>query len=395
MSLRVSRRTYFSTTCLSIFSVLCAVLIGCMRPPVPPKQLVEGNVSADRPSRQTVAARVTERLATGEISAGVRNLLVNGKTFRAAVVDIPLGSVEIKVGLAQRRVGCTEQLADIARRYGAVAAINGCFFDAYSDRRIRNPHHTLLTDGELVHRGEVGSTVGFAPNRRPRIARLTVKIVGSLDGSEGWPDNWYAYWINRYPEGETTATIFTRHWAEPTTPGGGAQIVVRHGMVADVRRGPALIPADGFVLYLRGREEYMAERFRVGRRCSYRVSLQSETDADFWPEVSEALGCGPALVRAGHVTVNPEAEGFRHPKILTLACARSAVGVTSDGRLLLVTCGAATISELAELMRSLGCEAAMNLDGGASSGLWLRGKYLATPGRPISNALLVLERRRG
>lgn len=139
----------------------------------------------------------------------------------------------------------------------------------------------------------------------------------------------------------------------------------------------------------------MAERFRVGRRCSYRVSLQSETDADFWPEVSEALGCGPALVRAGHVTVNPEAEGFRHPKILTLACARSAVGVTSDGRLLLVTCGAATISELAELMRSLGCEAAMNLDGGASSGLWLRGKYLATPGRPISNALLVLERRRG
>ena len=41
-------------------------------------------------------------------------------------------------------------------------------------------------------------------------------------------------------------------------------------------------------------------------------------------------------------------------------------------------------------MQALGCEQAMNLDGGASSGLWLSGGYLRQPGRPISNALLVL-----
>lgn len=35
----------------------------------------------------------------------------------------------------------------------------------------------------------------------------------------------------------------------------------------------------------------------------------------------------------------------------------------------------------------------MNLDSGASSGLWLRGTYLRTPGRLISNALLIQEQR--
>ena len=36
---------------------------------------------------------------------------------------------------------------------------------------------------------------------------------------------------------------------------------------------------------------------------------------------------------------------------------------------------------------------AMNLDSGGSSGLWLRGTYLRTPGRLISNALLLQEKR--
>jgi len=43
-------------------------------------------------------------------------------------------------------------------------------------------------------------------------------------------------------------------------------------------------------------------------------------------------------------------------------------------------------------MQTLGCRDAMNLDGGASSGLFLRDAYLTKPGRDISNALLVMAR---
>jgi exopolysaccharide biosynthesis protein len=40
-------------------------------------------------------------------------------------------------------------------------------------------------------------------------------------------------------------------------------------------------------------------------------------------------------------------------------------------------------------MLKSGAYQAMNLDGGASSGLYYYGKYITQPGRDISNALLV------
>jgi exopolysaccharide biosynthesis protein len=107
------------------------------------------------------------------------------------------------------------------------------------------------------------------------------------------------------------------------------------------------------------------------------------------------MGCGPRLVINGRVVVDAAGEGFSHPKILRLACVRSAVGLTEDGFLLLVTCSPATISQLAHVLQSFGAYQAMNLDGGASTGLWCRGGYLTRPGREISNTLLVLERNGG
>jgi exopolysaccharide biosynthesis protein len=89
--------------------------------------------------------------------------------------------------------------------------------------------------------------------------------------------------------------------------------------------------------------------------------------------------------------VDPVSEGFSSEKILTYSMARSAVGVTKDNKLLLVTVNSATIGELAEIMKSLGAYNAMNLDGGASSGLYYKGSYLTTPGRELSNALVIYE----
>ncbi|MGH2403023.1 MAG: phosphodiester glycosidase family protein, partial [bacterium] len=102
--------------------------------------------------------------------------------------------------------------------------------------------------------------------------------------------------------------------------------------------------------------------------------------------------CGPRLLRGGEASVDALAEGFSYPKILTLSLPRSAIGLTRRGTLLLVTSGSATIVELARLMRALGAHDAMNLDGGASSGVWTDGRYLTTPGRDLSHALVVVRR---
>ncbi|MEM3433288.1 MAG: phosphodiester glycosidase family protein [Candidatus Methanomethyliaceae archaeon] len=329
------------------------------------------------------------RLPAGSVKSRSQTLAVSGTKVTVQVVEAPLGSVRTQVGLARGVVGATEALEAIASRHGAIAAINGSFFDAYSSRAVRNPYGTLITKGKVVHISDHPTVLAAWPNGRVAIGWARLRIVGGLDGNYTFPDNWYAYGINDYPQGLNWAELYTPDWASQTAPAGGVAIQVRRGIVAQKHTGSVNIPPDGYVLYLRGRETYLVERFRIGRLCSYRIELESG-DGQHWLSAREVLGCGPLLVKNGQVVVDPPREGFDDPKVLTLACARSAVGLTPDGRLLLVTCRQATIARLAAAMKALGCVDAMNLDGGASSGLWFRGSYLTTPGRPISNALLLL-----
>ena len=59
---------------------------------------------------------------------------------------------------------------------------------------------------------------------------------------------------------------------------------------------------------------------------------------------------------------------------------RTAVGVTEDGKIVLFICDGridqskgATLEEVAMIMKSIGCVHAMNLDGGGSTGMWVKG----------------------
>jgi hypothetical protein len=131
----------------------------------------------------------------------------------------------------------------------------------------------------------------------------------------------------------------------------------------------------------------------------------------------DLLQAGPLLVAGGAVAYDPraDAEGFaaaahqfdsditagRHP--------RAALGL-ADGRLLAVACdgrsrrdAGLTLRELAQLMVALGCEQAINLDGGGSTSLVSGGALRNQPrrafedpvpgGRPVSTALVFVPRR--
>ena len=329
-------------------------------------------------------------LPRGGIRRDSRRLSVGGQTVAVTVLDVPLGSFTLKLGLAKDRVGCTESLAAIARRHRAVAAINGCFFDAYSDRPVRNPYGNLISDGGLLHTSDHPTTLGVWPDGTVAIGRVRFRVEGrALHRVLGY-QRWYAYGLNDYPEGQTWATIYTPQWSQGRTPT-GLWAIVRNGCVAGKGQGSIAIPPDGYVAFCCGREAQLHKRFDVGQECTYQLTAESADDLD-WLSAQEALGCGPLLVRNGEVCADPQAEGFRDPKILTNAGNRSAVGLTGDGHLLMITSSSATTSQLAQAMKALGCRSAMNLDGGASSGLFHQEAYLTRPGRDISNALLVLSR---
>jgi Phosphodiester glycosidase len=134
------------------------------------------------------------------------------------------------------------------------------------------------------------------------------------------------------------------------------------------------------------------------------------------PEAAPAIvvGAGPRLLRGGRVAVAADAEGFAPPQapsffrsFVASRNPRTLAGVRADGTLLLVTVdGRApgwsvgmTLRQAARLMRSLGAVDALNLDGGSSTAMTVRGELVNRPsdrvgGRPVerrvSNGLFVM-----
>lgn len=130
----------------------------------------------------------------------------------------------------------------------------------------------------------------------------------------------------------------------------------------------------------------------------------------------DLLQAGPLLVREGRTVFcrREDAEGFSAGKaqfdsdITDGRYPRAALGL-AGGRLWAVVCDGRsrhdcglTLEELADYMRALGCESALNLDGGGSTTLVSGGRLVNRPrkdhevpevgGRPISTALIFAAR---
>lgn len=104
-----------------------------------------------------------------------------------------------------------------------------------------------------------------------------------------------------------------------------------------------------------------------------------------------ALASGPRLVTYGVPGVYPHDEGFRDSH-LYMKARRSALGVTKQNKLLLVTVDRPIyLSKLAWIMRELGAYHAINLDGGSSTALHYKGRSICHPGRSMTNLVVVYD----
>jgi hypothetical protein len=105
---------------------------------------------------------------------------------------------------------------------------------------------------------------------------------------------------------------------------------------------------------------------------------------EVWP-VETAIGGGPRLVHNGKIEITYREELFPGAGFPDDAnYSRAAIGGTKDGRIVLFVTGVKgsdeslglTLRQLASEMKTLGCEEAMNLDGGGSQSLVVLGKCI-------------------
>ncbi|NEP09272.1 MAG: phosphodiester glycosidase family protein [Symploca sp. SIO2C1] len=165
-------------------------------------------------------------------------------------------------------------------------------------------------------------------------------------------------------------------------------IVQERQLVADPRLNEGLMDNPNNASYLDkilNRTEF--RRYSCGSTFRYDIALHSEAIPEDCILV-DALGGGPGLLPA--LTLFQEGFlDFEDGKVIRDALgtkrlnARSAVGITREGDILLVMAAqkpelpqnsGVSLPELAEFMKSFGVEEAMNLDGGSSSALYYQGE---------------------
>lgn len=123
----------------------------------------------------------------------------------------------------------------------------------------------------------------------------------------------------------------------------------------------------------------------------------------------DVINGGPQLLRDGKIEITTDAEGFNwqeNPEFYyrfgVRRNPRTLAGITATGKLLLVTVDGrqpgwsvgASFVESAKIMRSLGAEDAVNLDGGGSTAITINQQLVnrpsdATGERPIADAITI------
>ncbi len=308
-----------------------------------------------------------------------------GRPVRLNVIEADLNvnpKLRVEPVLASTTLSRKASITAMAKRNNSLVAVNGAFFLPQTGC----PLGTMMVNKKL-YTGPVFNRVamgifdnGFAMDR--------VKLNATI--KSGWNtiklDN-----INQ-PRMSIAYTIaYTPDWGQlsPTTPKNGVQIVVSNNNITSITKSRVQIPKDGYVIV--GPASVLGSL-----KVKEKISLDIKTLPD-WENVNHIISGGPYLVKDGKVYVDIQdqkllAIGGRNP--------RTAIGYTKDNHFIIVTADGRegssiglTLKELAYYMQKIGCVNAMNLDGGGSTVMYVKGYITNKPpvkgGIALSNALTI------
>lgn len=328
-------------------------------------------------------------------------------------------AVTLSSAHAGDRILGLEPVDVIARRRGAVAAVNAGFFNT----RNGDPAAVMKIAGELVSdatltRGVVA--IGPAQGRVPqtltfdqlgatqslRYARNGATVTVPIDGVDTTRARGALMLYTPMYHGDTDTALNGTEivLAAGRTGGPGAMKVVRE---VRVNMGHTPIPTDGAVLSFGGLELPPAI---AGLTPGTRVMIHTEwrsvhgVTAPVYERARDIVNGAGLLRRAGAplrewAVERLSAEGFvdaRHPRTL--------VGRDADGFVWLVAvdgrqadAGGMNFAELQALAERLRLTDALNLDGGGSTTMVIKGRIVNRPSdptgpRPVSDVLLVTVR---
>ncbi|WP_211239512.1 phosphodiester glycosidase family protein [Jiangella gansuensis] len=263
----------------------------------------------------------------------------------------------------------TATVRSLAEASGATAAINGDFYD------INNSNAPLgagvSRDEGMVTAPTAGHENALAVANDGAVQLAQVFLEGTAVTGDG--ETLRLAGVNTFRLPADGIGVFTSAWGEYTransvgSAAATAEVTVVDGVVTATGTTPGSgpIPADTIVLV--GRDSGAAALLRLEPGDTVDVTYAPRSDLG---EVAVAVGGNHMLVE----------DGVQRPFTDTEPAARSAIGLSEDGRTMYLVSidgkqahsRGTTLGETAEIMLDLGAHDALNIDGGGSSTLVVR-----------------------
>jgi hypothetical protein len=313
----------------------------------------------------------------------------------------------------------------------APAGVNGAYYVA-SGLGAGDVVGTSVAGGELASEPVDGRSVLLLPSdplARPRVAALSfdgsVTIGGATRALDGVNRLRGVIWGcgGRGGDRPTERPVhgiactdpselvhMTPLWGPRTPPlTGGVELTVRDDVVTGAARagGGTPIPRDGYVLSGSGDAAELLRSALPGQAVRVSTALRTSSGSPLLlADLNGAVSGGPRLLDSGRIALRTKAEGFGAPglyaRFVLGAHPRTLAGVTATGDLLLVTVDGrrpgwstgVSLRDAARVMKALGARDALNLDGGGSTAMVVRGRVVNRPSdpggeRPVGDGVFV------
>ena len=323
-----------------------------------------------------------------KLAQGIEYTQITGQTEQ--------GPVYINVLRCQRArlsaMDCRTQeghFPELVQKSGAIAGISGGFF-LYSEPDITLPSQRTDPVGLLIHESSVQGPPVF---HRAALCQLDGQFSIQAQGMKGvtiqYADTSWTVknWNTLEGLGEVPL-VFNRAWGKHSPENNCESIAFVGKQIVQVHKGSQEIPLAGFVLVLPKDTSASAQ---VGTSVLYKLPQAYQM----------AMAGGPLLVNDGQVKIDLESEDFRGsaPPITFSSdetfdqnlLPRMAAGLTSNGTLVLAAIDGRnflqapgmTLHQTGHLMKRLGCQTVMNLDGGSSKRMIIKGQVVDIPSTEV------------
>ena len=317
---------------------------------------------------------------------------INKKPIKINVVEIDTKlnpNLKIKPQTATNKLNSKRTIRKIAQKENATIAINAGFFKPQTGV----PLGALMIDRKILT-GPIYNRVGIAifdnkDNIKFKIDNINFDITAYSESQSIKLDN-----INQPRMLSTYKLLYTPDWGKqsPIAPKNCYNLLIANNDIIKISANPIEFIENSFVI--QAPKEIISKLTKNKSKIYIDIKLQKNLQG-----ATHIIGAGPYLVKDSEIYVDAKEQKLQ---AITGKNPRSAIGFREDGKFIITTIDGRekasvgmTLNELAKFMKEIGCEQAMNFDGGSSSALYVKGKItnsaINKEGIAVSNALIVKE----